>query len=689
MCRRGVQRLTEDEVLDLLDKLRTEYPNIRAIRRRGPQAFLELLEARSSILIKSGGMWQTNKAQEKAVWEFRHLTFQEYLAARALIDGRYPERDKTRSLAEQVAPLAGALDESKRFSRIGESEVEVPESWREALRLVVADCKDDDVDDVLLAVLRPLTGEDAGKTARPRAVLAALCLADEPNIGEEIAQEVLTAFAMNVGQQDGGGLVTTTLAAAAMEVGACIWSPLLKTSLITEFCRRSPEARAYPGGLWGMVEVAGWARSGLEPTACFEGLVPRLQSEDRVEALSAALATMEAAFEKRATDVPGLINKLFVLLEQREPASHAAAWALLWLSGGWVNAPSKATWVPSGTEVETLIYKLSQAPAKETDTKHSLINILGKVPGENSRKAIVSKVDDPDAGVRRDVVEVLGRLGDKQAVEPLLRRLDDPDAGVRHTVVNVLGRLGDKQAVEPLLRRLDDPDTGVRSAVVEMLGRLDDKQAVEPLLRRLNDPDADVRRAVVEALGQLDDKQAVEPLLRRLNDPDADVRSAVVEVLGRLGDTRAVEPLLRRLGDPDGGVRRTVVETLGRLGDKQAVEPLLRRLDDANDEVCIAAASALDQLGDASGSATLRRFLTDTSGVKRQGAVRELARNRDPIEQKLLSRDIDGVNPWLDPEEPIAQDRVTQCVNRLKLTEEEVRSRYQALAPDFQLDLRY
>jgi len=60
----------------------------------------------------------------------------------------------------------------------------VSESWREALRLLVADCKDDDVDEVLLSILNPLQGEDEAKTGRPRAVLAALCLADEPNVSE-------------------------------------------------------------------------------------------------------------------------------------------------------------------------------------------------------------------------------------------------------------------------------------------------------------------------------------------------------------------------------------------------------------------------------------------------------------------------------------------------------------------------
>lgn len=213
MCRRGVQRLTEDEVLDLLEKVRNEYPNIRAIRRREPEAFLELLEARSSILVKSGGIWQKNKTQEKPVWEFRHLTFQEYLAARAHLDGRYPGRDKTKSLADQVVPLAGAVQQTQYRRPVLKSrdELEVPESWREALRLLAADCKDDDVDYVLLAILNPMAGEDKAKTARPRVVLATLCLADEPNVSEEIAQKVLTTFAATVGKDDGCGHVTTSV----------------------------------------------------------------------------------------------------------------------------------------------------------------------------------------------------------------------------------------------------------------------------------------------------------------------------------------------------------------------------------------------------------------------------------------------------------------------------------------------
>lgn len=170
---------------------------------------------RSSILIRVGDVWEKKNKSEKSIWEFRHLTFQEYLAAKALLDGRYPSRSKLVSLAETVANLAGSMESVKNN---GIEDMQVPESWREALRLLVADCKDDDVDDVLLAILNTLSGEDSSKTARPRSVLAALCLVDEPNVDEKNAQLILTKFASNVAKDDGTGHVRTSLDRTAIEV---------------------------------------------------------------------------------------------------------------------------------------------------------------------------------------------------------------------------------------------------------------------------------------------------------------------------------------------------------------------------------------------------------------------------------------------------------------------------------------
>ncbi|MFL6276128.1 MAG: HEAT repeat domain-containing protein [Blastocatellia bacterium] len=478
MCRRGVQRLTEDEVLDLLEAVRREYPNVRAVRRRESQAFLELLEARSSILIKSGGIWQQDRTQEKPVWEFRHLTFQEYLAARALLDGRYPGRDKSKSLAEQVAPLAGAVEEAKRRTRSPIEEVEVPESWREALRLLVADCKDDDVDEVLLAILKPMDGEDPAKTGRPRAVLATLCLADEPNVGEESAKRVLAEFAARVGEQDGGGYVSTSLDQAAMEIGTSIWSSLLKKTLIQKFCQRPSDTRWNAGGLLGLVEASHWFRSGIDSREVFTDLVQRLQSGDREARLSATLTVMESAYEQEAVVIPGLIDTLMQMLSRDEADRFAAAWALLWLNGGFSrNTGKKSFWLPTAPEFTQLVRQLEEAPSEEKDFRRYLFPILSNIGADNgeiSASMLVSNLNSSDAEVRRAIVHALGRLGDKQAIKPLTQILKDSDDGIFTTAAAALTALGADYG-PMLIEFLDHVSPERRKVTVKYLVKMRDK----------------------------------------------------------------------------------------------------------------------------------------------------------------------------------------------------------------------
>ena len=433
MCRRGVQRLTEDEVLDLLDKARVEYPNVRAIRRREPQAFLELLEARSSILIKSGGSWSANQPKERPVWEFRHLTFQEYLAAWALLHGRYPDRDKTRSLAEQVAPLAGTVQELQ-YKPGSEPELQVTESWRETLRLLVADCKDDDVDDVLLAILTPQTGEDATKTARPRAVLAALCLADEPNVSEDIARHVLIVFAEQVSENDGNiisllGERSALLDKAAVEIGRSMWAPQLKTCLMDEFKNRPSDLHRICG-LWTMAEIVSKNKPNTNREAWLLELVQRLRSDDPYEALFSAWVVRGAAFkamiDNETFQASGLIEALLKLLQSGQPYCFIAAHALDLLSNSiyysqitingepiWRSIRQEPSWQPNAAEVALIS------------------RVLSKVSFDKSQ-----------INTRRWLVRILENCRDPQVIEPLLQQLDDIDKEICISEAVALGLLG-------------------------------------------------------------------------------------------------------------------------------------------------------------------------------------------------------------------------------------------------------
>jgi HEAT repeat protein len=172
-----------------------------------------------------------------------------------------------------------------------------------------------------------------------------------------------------------------------------------------------------------------------------------------------------------------------------------------------------------------------------------------------------------------------------------------------------------------------------------------------------------------------------------LGQTETETRCSLIAILGNSRDPLALNPLLGQLNDSDKKVRYAAIEALGMLGDVRVVEPLLKQLDDTEEQICISAAIALSNLNNTRSFAALHELLKNASPRKRQAAVDGLARKRDKTDRQLLSRDIDASKPWLDPQEPITAARVAKAARELKLSEEEVRLRYQALAADFLLQL--
>ena len=479
MCRRGVQRLPEDEVLDLLDRVRIDYPNIRAMKRRNPEEFLALLETRSSLLIKSGGIWTQGREREKPVWEFRHLTFQEYLAARALLDGRYPGRDKSLSLAQQVAPLAGQVKKTERPFLINyrpfiaeiEGESVILESWIEPLRLLIAACRDDDVDKALLAILRPMDGEDSLKTIRARAVQAVLCLADEPNVSDETADEVLRSFVAQIGGIDAREPLTnrTTVDRAASELAASSWADLLQQCLVGGFIHLPDMEREKPGVLWGMAETAVRGAKESGRTAWCDELAQRLHSDDTLEAVSAALVVMHAAYEGKLVVVPYLIKGLFALLHRDIPSCRAAAWALWWLAAGPVASTSPAYWKPNRDEMDELYKLLMETPNSETKSRCWICFVLSWGGDKRIVPLLKEYCIHREPGWRMLVVAAINRLHDSSTLDILITLLSDDDKCVRLEAIKALANFDDKQARIALEARLHDSNLQVRQETISIL----------------------------------------------------------------------------------------------------------------------------------------------------------------------------------------------------------------------------
>jgi len=77
-------------------------------------------------------------------------------------------------------------------------------------------------------------------------------------------------------------------------------------------------------------------------------------------------------------------------------------------------------------------------------------------------KALIARLKDENAGVRRAAAHSLGQLGDPRAVQPLIVVLADSDAEVRSTAVDALADLEDPRAIGPIAGLLKDPVTDVR-----------------------------------------------------------------------------------------------------------------------------------------------------------------------------------------------------------------------------------
>ncbi len=87
LMKAGKQTATERELLKLLEEARDQVPQIQRYAKGSPYDFLKRVELRSSLLLEAGHQIENGKTVP--FYQFRHLTFQEYLAAVAVAEGHY------------------------------------------------------------------------------------------------------------------------------------------------------------------------------------------------------------------------------------------------------------------------------------------------------------------------------------------------------------------------------------------------------------------------------------------------------------------------------------------------------------------------------------------------------------------------------------------------------------------------
>ncbi|MCX5557355.1 NACHT domain-containing protein [Streptomyces sp. NBC_00038] len=117
------QSISAKGLRDLFEESRTQMPEVLGYARMSATELIERVEDRSSLLVQSGHIIEDG--QLRPLYEFKHLTFQEYLAARACVESWNPLREEKDDYTQilfpyledeswsEVIPLATVLSGSR------------------------------------------------------------------------------------------------------------------------------------------------------------------------------------------------------------------------------------------------------------------------------------------------------------------------------------------------------------------------------------------------------------------------------------------------------------------------------------------------------------------------------------------------------------------------------------------------
>lgn len=177
MMQEGAQKVSRPRLAELLQEARDAMPTELGFVQGSVESFINRVEDRSSLLMMTGLDVEDGRLVE--FFEFRHLTFQEFLTARAMVEGWHPGHKGSDTLVtvlephfekedwREVIPLAAALGGKATEELIQRltglvSALDHEKAWRgenNSLPLALGNCLADEVaarPDTIRAAMREL-----------------------------------------------------------------------------------------------------------------------------------------------------------------------------------------------------------------------------------------------------------------------------------------------------------------------------------------------------------------------------------------------------------------------------------------------------------------------------------------------------------------------------------------------------
>ena len=343
MMNDGQQQLGRQRLLELLRRARAELQAELHFAAVGPSQFIDRIEQRSSLLMQIGHDWIDGELEP--LYEFRHLTFQEYLAAHGLVKQQYPGRDAGRTLTDLLEPH---FDD---------------ERWREVIPLaaVLAGREAESLVQRLVGACQTRAVEKTDGSPGPSPLARVLrlleqCLLDEVQVTPATLQRALGPMARFGGEDNLVGPV------GKLRRGK--FGDVFQQVVEQAYFGNGPE---WDESLEAMKEVVVAAffhdRRHQLTDEVARTLGDMFDSGDRLEQARAAFVCVDLAYSsgipadasrevmvERFRSLRDALGSLLCL--DCPPLALAAAWALAWMGDGWLRG------IPSDPQVIRSLFRL-------------------------------------------------------------------------------------------------------------------------------------------------------------------------------------------------------------------------------------------------------------------------------------------------------------------------------------------
>ncbi|MCA9522934.1 MAG: PilT/PilU family type 4a pilus ATPase, partial [Myxococcales bacterium] len=212
---------------------------------------------------------------------------------------------------------------------------------------------------------------------------------------------------------------------------------------------------------------------------------------------------LEREFVPLLSSADNEIRELAVKLLQTAPNRQAVVEAFIRASKrvlGWVRDRAFESLAELGQDIFDPINRLVRDG--DPDVRLAALAAAAKLEEGKLTPALLERLGDPDRRVRILAIEILGRADDPRAVDLLLQLLGEPE--LLASVIGALGKRKDPRAIRAIVTHLNNPDAGIRLEVVNSLAAFDSIK-LRPVLEKVIkiDPDTGVRQRAREALERL------------------------------------------------------------------------------------------------------------------------------------------------------------------------------------------